>query len=256
MWFLGGEVDTVEQIDALIDTNAAAGADLVKVMASGGALTPGGPSMWEGQFDRSDLAAIVTRATLHNLPVAAHAHGTVTIADCVHAGVRTIEHCSWRTETALVFDETVAREIVERDVAVCRCVSGDWRLFLQQLGDNAQPLLDAIQSMRAAGVRFIGGTDAGVPGAGFDDYVGMLEFFGELGFSRPEIVDMATSSNAAALGLTDTGRLTPGARADLLVVRGSPLDGLTALRHPELIVAAGRRRSGIHRGGTTLRERP
>ena len=239
-WFLGGEVDTPEQIDDLIDANAAAGADLIKVMASGGALTPGGPSMWEGQFDRTALDAVVARARHWNLPVAAHAHGTHTITDCVQAGVSTIEHCSWRTESELLFDEGTVGDIIARDVAVCRCVSGDWRLFLQQLGDNAPPLVDAIQRMRAAGVRFIGGTDAGVPGARFDDYVGMLEFFEEVGFTRPEILDMATGNAATALGLHDTGHLTAGARADLLVVAGDPVTEIGALRRLELVVAGGR----------------
>jgi len=239
--FLGGEVASDDDVRELIARNAAAGADLIKVMASGGALTPGGPRMWEAQFRPERLRLIVEEATRHGLPVAAHAHGTDTIGDCVAAGVRTLEHCSWRTPEGVVHDPEVVRRIVENDIAVCRCVSGDWRLFLDQMGaERAKAMIDVILTMREAGVRFIAGTDAGVPGARFDDYVGMLEFFASLGFGRAEILDMATGGAAHALGLTDTGVLAPGMRADLVVVTGDPLDDLGALRRVEHVFAAGR----------------
>ncbi|MFI1306317.1 amidohydrolase family protein [Streptomyces sioyaensis] len=239
--FLGGGVTTDDDIRKQIARNAAAGADLIKVMASGGALTPGGPRMWESQFTRAQLRLIVEEAACHGLEVAAHAHGTAAIADCVEAGVRTLEHCSWRTADGVTYDPEITRRIIENDIAVCRCVSGDWQLFLQQLGpDRAESMTRVIREMREAGVRFIAGTDAGVPGARFGDYVGMLEFFASLGFTRAEILDMATVDAARALGLTDTGALRPGLRADLLVVDGNPLHELEALRRVRHVFMNGR----------------
>ncbi|WP_189097062.1 amidohydrolase family protein [Streptomyces kronopolitis] len=242
--FLGGEVATDDDIRKQIARNAAAGADLIKVMASGGALTPGGPRMWESQFTRAQLRLIVEEAAAHGLEVAAHAHGTDAIADCVDAGVRTLEHCSWRTADGVTYDPEITRRIIENDVSVCRCVSGDWQLFLQQLGpERAESMARVIRDMRQAGVRFIAGTDAGVPGARFGDYVGMLEFFASLGFTHTEILDMATVNAARALGLTDTGTLRPGMRADLLVVDGDPLHELDALRRVRHVVANGRHKA-------------
>ncbi|GAA2259612.1 amidohydrolase family protein [Streptomyces amakusaensis] len=239
--FLGGEVTTDEEIREQIARNAAAGADLIKVMASGGALTPGGPRMWEPQFTPDRLRLIVREAAHHGLGVAAHAHGTETIAECVDAGVRTIEHCSWRTAEGIVYDPEVTRRIVDNDVSVCRCVSGDWRLFLKQMGpERAQQMVESIGEMREAGVRFIAGTDAGVPGARFGDYVGMLEFFASIGFGNTEILDMATVNAAHALGLADAGVLAPGRRADLIVVDGDPSAELDALRRIRHVFAAGR----------------
>ncbi|MFD9223601.1 amidohydrolase family protein [Streptomyces sp. NPDC060064] len=239
--FLGGEVSTDDDIRAQIARNAAAGADLIKVMASGGALTPSGPRMWEAQFTPGQLRLIVEEADRHGLGVAAHAHGSETITHCVDAGVRTLEHCSWRTAEGIVHDPAVIRRMVENDVAVCRCVSGDWRLFLDQMGpERAKAMAEVILEMREAGVRFIAGTDAGVPGARFGDYVGMLEFFASLGFTHAEILDMATVNAAHALGLSDTGTLAPGMRADLIVVDGNPLTELGALREIRQIFTAGR----------------
>ncbi|MFD9208693.1 amidohydrolase family protein [Streptomyces sioyaensis] len=241
--FLGGGVTTGDDIRKQIARNAAAGADLIKVMASGGALTPGGPRMWESQFTRAQLRLIVEEAACHGLEVAAHAHGTAAIADCVEAGVRTLEHCSWRTAEGVTYDPEITRRIIENDIAVCRCISGDWQLFLQQLGpDRAESMTKVIRDMREAGVRFIAGTDAGVPGARFGDYVGMLEFFASLGFTPAEILDMATVDAARALGLTDTGALRPGLRADLLVVDGNPLHELEALRRVRHVFMNGRQK--------------
>ena len=230
-----------DDIRTQVARNAAAGADLIKVMASGGALTPSGPRMWEAQFTPDQLRLIVEEAERHGLGVAAHAHGTETIAHCVAAGVRTLEHCSWRTPEGIVYDPEISRRIIESNIAVRRCVSGDWQLFLEQMGpERAKAMVEAIQEMRTAGVRFIAGTDAGVPGAQFGDYVGMLEFFASLGFDHTEILDMATVNPAHALDLTDTGVLAPGMRADVIVVEGNPLTELDALRRIKHVFAAGR----------------
>jgi imidazolonepropionase-like amidohydrolase len=239
--FLGGEVTTDDDIRKQIARNAASGADLIKVMASGGALTPGGPRMWESQFSPRQLRLIVEEAARHGLGVAAHAHGTDAITHCVAAGVRTIEHCSWRTAEGVTYDPEITHRMVEDDIAVCRCVSGDWRLFLQQMGpERADAMISVIQKMREVGVRFIAGTDAGVPGARFGDYVGMLEFFESLGFSRAETIEMATTNAAYALGLNDTGSLSPGMRADFIIVDGDPLSDLDALRRIRHVFTAGR----------------
>ncbi len=156
-------------------------------------------------------------------------------------GVATIEHCSWRTPDRPVYDPDVARRIAESSTAVCRCISGDWRDFLDRLGPNARPLTDAIRAMRETGVRFVAGTDAGVPGSAFDDYAGMFEFFAATGFGAGEILDMATAHAADALGLGHvTGRLRAGISADVLGVDGDPADGPSVLRRPRLVLAAGR----------------
>src|SRR5437868_2771787 len=92
---LGGVVDGPVAIAERIAEHAAAGVDLIKVMASGGQSTAGGAAMWESQFDRAELALVVDEAARHGLGVAAHAHGAQAIADAVAAGVATVEHCTW-----------------------------------------------------------------------------------------------------------------------------------------------------------------
>ncbi|GGX47886.1 amidohydrolase family protein [Streptomyces chryseus] len=76
----------------------------------------------------------------------------------------------------------------------------------------------------------------------FDDFVSSLEFFEHIGFSPAEVIDLATTEAARALGIdAETGLLAPGHRADLLVVDGDPLIDLQRLRDVRLVLAGGRR---------------
>lgn len=240
-WFLGGEVDGEAQIRAQVRRNAEAGADVIKVMASGGSLTPGGAAMWEVQFGVAELAAAVDEAHRRGLRVAAHAHGTQSIRTAVEAGVDTVEHCTWLTGPG-AFEpcaDTAAR-MATAGVAVCPANSGDWRRLATAIGeDRARRLVGRIRWLADQGVPLIAGTDAGL--TPFGDFPAALARTAEWGFSAAEIIEMATARAATALGLSDTaGRLAPGLSADLLVVAGDPLADLTALQRPELVLARGR----------------
>ncbi|NUV62490.1 amidohydrolase family protein [Streptomyces sp. CAI-85] len=200
--------------------------------------------IWSAQFTAEELHVVVAEAAHAGLPVAAHAHGTEGIRSAVEAGVTTIEHCTWIDQDGFRLIEDVVDEIAAKGIHVCPAASPDWRGFAQRFGaERAETMFGGLRSMRERGVSLITGTDAGVSRAVFDDFVSSLEFFVHLGCTPPEIVDLATQRTAEALGLTDTGTLIPGHRADLLVVRGDPLRDLQALRAVRLVMAAGR----VHR---------
>jgi imidazolonepropionase-like amidohydrolase len=242
-WFLGGEVDGEDAIRDRVRATADSGADLIKVMASGGQLTPGSPPMWQNQFSAGELRIVVAEASRAGLPVAAHAHGTEAIAAAVEAGVTTIEHCTWVRRGGGGLDQRtdVARRMAERGIFVCSAWPPDWRGFLARLGpERAEQLSARFRWLDELGVRLIPGTDAGLPRSGFGDFVSALELYEHLGFARDRIIEMATVTSATALGLTGrTGRLAPGHSADLLVVDGDPLAGLAALHDRELILFRG-----------------
>jgi imidazolonepropionase-like amidohydrolase len=241
--FFGGAVTSDDSIRALIDANAAAGADVIKVMASGGQITEGGADMWESQFDARQLSVIVAHAASHGLPVAAHAHGADAIEAAVEAGVSTIEHCSFLTGPRS-FDrrEPVAKRMAAQGISACSTSSRNWRVIVEKLGDEtAQAMYGRLPWLEEHGVRLLAGTDAGLPGSVFDDPVGALELYEWLGFPRRRILEIATEDSAAGLGLAGvTGRLEPGLAADVLVVEGDPLASLAALRNPLLVLAQGR----------------
>ncbi|GAA1975331.1 amidohydrolase family protein [Amycolatopsis minnesotensis] len=245
--FFGGETTGDDEIRALVDANAAAGADVIKVMASGGQMTPGGANMWESQFDARQLGVLVEHAGRHGLPVAAHAHGADAIEASVEAGVSTIEHCTWMVAPQQTdLREHVAKKMAERGIAACSTSSPNWRMMRDRMGPEiAKKVYGRLTWMDGLGVTLIAGTDAGLPGSVFDNPVGGLELYEWLGFSRTRILEIATVDSARVLGLGEvTGRLAAGYSADLLVVDGDPLKALSALHDVRLVMARGLQLAG------------
>jgi len=243
-WFFGGEVSGERAMRQRVRANAEAGADVIKVMASGGSLTPGGAAMWESQFSGAELAAVVAEAHALGLPVAAHAHGTEAIEFAVDAGVDTVEHCYWLVgEDRWDRRAEIARRMAAHGIAAC-CTAGphDWLAQRAERGDEAaRPRFDRIAWLDALGVPVLPGTDGGVRNAVFDDFAGHLEMYEWLGFSPERVIELSTSGAADILGLSSvTGRVVAGRGADLLVVDGDPRRSTSVLRDVRLVVAQGR----------------
>ncbi|MFI5917838.1 amidohydrolase family protein [Streptomyces anulatus] len=241
--FLGGEVSGEAEIRGLVRRNLESGAEVIKIMATGGGLTKGGPKSNESQFSAEELAAVVDEAHTAGVPVAAHAHGSDGITAAVEAGVDTIEHCTWMTDGGLDFRPEVVQQIIDKAITVCPAVSPHWQMLPKLFGEErAAAMFDLVRRMADKGVRLVAGTDAGVQRAGFSGLASALSFYSHLGMANGTIIDMATSEAARALGLgATTGRIAPGHRADLLLVDGDPLANLDALKDVRAVFAAGLR---------------
>jgi imidazolonepropionase-like amidohydrolase len=238
-WFMGGEADSEDDLRRIVRTHHKHGADLVKVMATGGFMTTGS-APWYAQFTAEQLAVIVAEASRVDKPVAAHAHGLEGIRRAVQAGVTTIEHCSWVTETNdRRFDERLAAQMAERGIVVCPTINVNapyvTKLTGRTVGEN-------VQRMRDTGVRIIAGTDAGIDNTPHHQYAGGLAAMVTLlGFTPADVIAMATTQAAAVLGVgTVTGRLASGYEADLIVVDGDPLGDIAALGWLRRVIARGR----------------
>ena len=215
-WFMGGEV-----------------------MATGWFMTSVS-APWYAQFTTEQLAVVVAEASRVDKPVAAHAHGLEGIRRAVAAGVSTIEHCSWVTETnEREFSESVTADMAERGIIVCPTINVNAPYVTELTGITVG---ENVRRMREMGVRIIAGTDAGIDNTPHHQYAGGLAaMVSLLGFSPAEVIAMATAEAAAALGLgAVTGRLAPGYEADLIVVDGDPLADITALGRLRRVVARGR----------------
>jgi imidazolonepropionase-like amidohydrolase len=237
--FFGLEADSAEEVLKAVRSLARAGADFIKIMATGGNLTPGSNPR-RAQYPAETLRLAVEDAHRLGLKVAAHCHGTEGIRLAVGAGVDTIEHCSWLGAGAgFEFDEAVARELIRRGIFVGPTLSVGWA------GPNG-PVAPAervglTRRLVELGARLFAATDAGVPGTPFNSLVRELEIYAEgLGLDPAAALRAATAEGALAVGLEGVGRLKPGYLADLLVVRGDPLKTVSALRDVELVVLGGR----------------
>jgi imidazolonepropionase-like amidohydrolase len=238
-WFMGGEADSEDDLRRIVRTHHKHGTDLIKVMATGGFMTTGS-APWYAQFTAEQLAVIVAEASRVDKPVAVHAHGVEGIRRAVQAGVTTIEHCSWVTETNdRHFDECLAAQMAERGVVVCPTINVNAPYVAELTGITAG---ENIPAMRAMGVRIIAGTDAGIDNTPHHQYAGGLgAMVTLLGFAPADVLAMATTEAAAVLGVgAVTGRLAPGYDADLIVVDGDPLADITALGLLRRVIARGR----------------
>ena len=237
-WFMGGEADSDDELRRMVRTHHKRGADLIKVMSTGGFMTTGS-APWYAQFTRAQLAVVVEEAGRVDKPVAAHAHGIEGIHRAVEAGVTTLEHCSFVTETnERRFDEPLAARIAERGIFVCPTINVNAPYVTELTGTVVGEHLKAMHEM---GVRLIAGTDAGIDNTPHHQYVGGLEYFVTLGFRPADVLAMATTEAAAALGVDAiTGRLAPGFDADVIVVDGEPSTDIAALGKLQRVIARGR----------------
>jgi imidazolonepropionase-like amidohydrolase len=237
-WFMGGEADSDDELRRMVRTHHKHGADLIKVMSTGGFMTTGS-APWYAQFTQAQLAVVVEEAGRVDKPVAAHAHGIEGIHRAVEAGVTTLEHCSFVTETnERRFDEPLAARIAERGIFVCPTINVNAPYVAELTGIVVGEHLKAMHEM---GVRLIAGTDAGIDNTPHHQFVGGLEYLVTLGFRPADVLAMATTEAAAALGVDAvTGRLAPGFDADVIVVDGDPSTDIAALGKLQRVIARGR----------------
>jgi len=245
-WFWGGEARGEDEVRGVVRRQVARGADLIKVMATGGVLTAGTkPS--DAQFEQHELDAVVAEARAHGRHTAAHCHGTSGIERAALAGARTIEHCSFASDQG--FGGAPAPELVSLIARAGSFISptintGFARFFAEDgaPGKFATRMGEAYMALRRAGVPFIASTDAGIPNVAHHRLPEALALFARLAGLRPvEALRAATAECARALGLEGvTGELRAGLVADVLVVDGNPLEDLSALLRPILVIARGR----------------
>lgn len=248
--------DGVDECRKLVRLQAKAGADFIKVMASGG-MSKGEQPHWPN-YSIAELSAIVETAHEMDLRVAAHALSAEGIRRCLAAGVDSIEHGSY-------LDSDTAAEMAERGTFLVPTMSfNDWcqregtarGLTAQAVSDLSEAHDRTIESFglaREAGVRVVMGTDSSGTLCPFGAHARELELYVKHGMSPDDALATASTNAAALLDRAEVGSLRPGSVGDVVVVEGNVLDeiGLLAdrsnIRH---IVRAGRDVSGYLRGAT------
>jgi imidazolonepropionase-like amidohydrolase len=245
--FLIGAQTAPADIAAAVGRRAERGVDVIKVMVSGGNITPGSLP-WESQFDEAALRVLVDGAHAAGIPVAAHAHGADALRACVATGVDAVEHCTFMTADGVDDDPTLLRDLAQSGIVV-RITPGSVPGGPRPppaLAARMQMILGRIQALWRAGARIVVATDAGVgPGKPHDAMAYTVLQLAAATGDPVGALRAATSQAADALGLADTcGRLAPGRSADLLVVRGQAATDVGALLDVEAVYREGEQVAG------------
>jgi imidazolonepropionase-like amidohydrolase len=244
--FLGGGTEPTEAgVRAAVRERVDRGCDVIKIMASGGTLTPGS-FQHVPQFGPAELLAAVDEAHRHGLPVIAHAHATEAIAAALAADVDGIEHVSFWSADGIddrpdLLDALVARRVpVGATMGVVPVPGGrPPAAVLARL-----PKIHAnLSYLIKAGALLVAGTDAGIglpkPHSPLPYAVPQLI---ALGMSPLDALATVTSVAAGVCGLAHRkGRIAPGFDADIIAVDGDPLADPAALRQIRAVFVNGRK---------------
>ena len=247
--WMGMEADGPEGVRAATRTQIKAGATAIKLMSTGGMMTPnqvaGAP-----QFTIAEMTAACEEAHKAGFPVAAHAESDEGVRNAVLAGVDSVEHGHGATVETL-------RLMLERGTSLTPTILSDRAIIEggaeagipQFVVDKCVPLGDAlIQTLRDAfrlGVTITAGNDGGAPLVEVGQMADELALYVHHGFAPVKAIEAGTINTARLFRLADVGYLEPGWHADLVVLAENPLDDVIAYRAPETVIKAGVAYAGI-----------
>ncbi|MDH4305680.1 MAG: amidohydrolase family protein [Nitrospira sp.] len=239
--FIGREVEGVDQVRKVVAEQLAAGAGVIKVIASGGVLTPG-TSPDDAQMTAEELAAAVDAARQAGKPVAAHAHGASGMKRAIQAGVRSIEHATLLDEESGALMKQYGVYMVPTlsalaTTAACRPGCGIPESALEKAKAMTKRHKASFKQAYESGMFIAMGTDAGTPFNFHGENAQELERMVALGMSPMDAILTSSARAAKLIGFHESvGTLAKGMEADLVILNRNPLRNIEVLRDRETIV--------------------
>jgi imidazolonepropionase-like amidohydrolase len=241
----GATIDGPEEAAKAVRKLRQQGADLIKIMPSGGVLSEGDDPTRQLMTD-AEIKAVVDTAHNLGMRVAAHAHGKTAIDNASRLGVDSIEHGSFADQesyaimkahgTYLVPTLLVAQTVYELAKSHPELLNPT---SVQKALDVAPVTLRNLGAAYKAGVKIAFGTDT----TGYSPHGKNAREFGlmvKAGMTPMDAIVAATGSAADLLGDSkDVGSVQPGRYADLIAVRGDPLADVTQLEHVTFVMKGG-----------------
>ena len=218
------------------------GASVIKFCATGGVLSKGDDPQ-ASQYTLDEMKAIVTDAHRLGRKVAAHAHGGQGIIWASEAGVDSIEHGSF------IDEQGIATLKKNGTYMVPTIYLNDWlienmdRIGMPEFYKNKEIAVAAVsfKNMSNAmkqGVKIAFGTDAAVYPHGLN--ARQFAVYVKMGLTPAQAMQSATINGADLLGWKDqTGAIEAGKWADIIAVKGDPLDDIRALEQVSFVMKSG-----------------
>ena len=237
-----GIVDTSDEARLRVRQHKLRGADLIKIMPSGGIASSGDDPRAQLMTNDEMRAAVETAHSL-GLKVAAHIYPAGAIENAVRAGVDSVEHGSFATADAFALMKAHGTYLVPT-LSVFEIYYAAARDHPEQLtpGTPAKELANDLLPIRnmplalKSGVTIAFGTDLGE-----GDHTLEFELMIKAGMAPMDAIFAATRNGADLIGASDRiGAVAPGHLADLVAVAGDPIADPGQLRHVAFVMKGGR----------------
>jgi imidazolonepropionase-like amidohydrolase len=195
------------------------------------------------QYTAEEVAALIDEAHMHGRKVAVHAHGAEGIKVAIRAGVDTVEHASLIDEEGLQLAKKhgtyLSMDIYNTEYTQTEGPKrGELEEFLRKDREIAEIQRENFGKAVKLGLRLIMGTDTGVHRHG--DSAKQLAVMVRYGMTPMQAIQAATLHGAEALGLSgQVGEISPGSYADIIAVRGDPLENVRLLEDVQFVMKDG-----------------
>ena len=220
------------------------GADLIKIMPSGGVLDESA-SVDNAQLTLEEIKALVAAAHDYGFTVAAHAHGAEAIRRAVIGGVDSIEHGTFLNDEDMKLMKEHGTWLVPTIIAgkYVEEMANRPGYYPPQVAVKAKQVGPIIQAAAGraykAGVKIAFGTDASVYPHGLN--AKEFQYMVEAGMPPMFVLQAATTHAALLLKREgDLGSISAGRYADVVAVPGNPLDDITLMQKVEFVMKEGR----------------
>jgi imidazolonepropionase-like amidohydrolase len=222
----GRVADGVDEVVKAVREQIHAGSDLIKIMATGGVMTPG-VNPEDAHYTAEEMAAGIHEGHRFHKTCASHAQGSEGILNAVRGGIDSIEHGIFMTDECIEEMTAAGTYLVPTLAAVKNILAHKDQGVPAYAVEKCERVTDVhVQSIRAfykAGGKIAMGTDAGTPynkhGVNALELRYMVE---EAGISPTDSLIISTRNGADLMRLEDHGVIADGKVADLLIVDGDP----------------------------------
>jgi imidazolonepropionase-like amidohydrolase len=258
-WFFGTEADTEAEVRTAIRTQVKLGANVIKVMATGGMFTPTANPRTP-QYSVEVLKAAVEEAHRMNVPIVTHTLSAQGVRNVVEAGVDQLIHARWYhsdPNEGLDYTPDTVKQMVDQgqwvDPTIGHHLLGieakargeigpmdpHWAVSYKIVPEDEH--VDTLNKMHDAGVRFTTGLDMGMTYGTHDRSAANAWALVEtLGWANWKAINASTTGTAEALGLIkQIGSLQTGMFADMAAFAGDPAQNIRDMDQASTVVKSG-----------------